>query len=97
MAFVITLNSENRLVFEKYNGEQITMQDPITQENKHNIMNQFSEYMSTDTLMRVLEVGNCQVLAEWRINMINRTVSALTAELPSHRLTMSSTAMSASG
>ncbi len=58
MAIVITLGSEDRLVFEKPNGETITMKTPITAETKSAILQNKSIYkhMSLDTINDIHEI-----------------------------------------
>ncbi len=55
MAIVITLGSDNRLVFEKPNGETITMKTPITENNKYDVLQNESLYnlMSRETQIAI--------------------------------------------
>ncbi len=58
MAIVITLGSDNRLVFEKPNGDKCTMKTPITAENKNDILQNKSlrNLMSVDTMNDINEI-----------------------------------------
>eukprot|EP00972_Heterocapsa_arctica_P004732 701961-Heterocapsa_arctica.AAC.1 len=68
MAIVITLGSDNRLVFEKPSGEKNTMKDPITAENKWELLEEFGERMDINTYIRAREMGNCPGVVEWKID-----------------------------
>eukprot|EP00972_Heterocapsa_arctica_P112374 16431382-Heterocapsa_arctica.AAC.1 len=59
MASVIGLNSDNRLLFSRPNGEQIIMQQVITAENNGDFLNndKLTEYMSIETMASILNIG----------------------------------------
>ena len=58
MAIVITLGSDNRLVFEKPNGAKNIMKNPITAETKNDILQNKSicKHMSLDTINDIHDI-----------------------------------------
>eukprot|EP00972_Heterocapsa_arctica_P026920 3961645-Heterocapsa_arctica.AAC.1 len=59
MAIVITLNTNNQLVFEMGNEHPLILQKPVTKENKRELLDQFAGHMDINTYFRVKEMGNC--------------------------------------
>ncbi len=73
MAFVITLQSDNRLLFSKPNGERIIMQEVITAENKGEFLDNdmLTNYMSMETMASILNIG--LPVIDWKVKPFTAT------------------------